>query len=155
MFVPGICNANWPSCTTSTIEEAFSSGPSPKMRKIQHGWFLISSKEVCSYPKTIIMEQILQRLSKKSKKTHDLSFNCFAYFRAYLDFMTKIGVLLGGNEANTRAQMKEVLQLEREIAKVSKLVILTPTSINPFLYCRFWYLPSKCAMTRRRTIRWH
>lgn len=42
--------------------------------------------------------------------------------------MTKIGVLLGGNEANTRAQMKEVLQLEREIAKVSKLEILAPTS---------------------------
>lgn len=40
---------------------------------------------------------------------------------AYLDFMTKIGVLLGGQEESTRAQMKEVLKLERQIAKVQLL----------------------------------
>lgn len=38
---------------------------------------------------------------------------------AYLDFMTKIGVLLGGNETITRNQMKQVIELERKIAKVS------------------------------------
>lgn len=37
---------------------------------------------------------------------------------AYLDFMTKIGVLLGGNETITRNQMKQVIELERKIAKV-------------------------------------
>ena len=39
---------------------------------------------------------------------------------AYLDFMIKVGVLLGGNKDSTRAQMKEVLKLERQIAKVNK-----------------------------------
>jgi len=38
---------------------------------------------------------------------------------AYLDFMTKIGVLLGAEEASARAQMKEVIKLEREISEVS------------------------------------
>lgn len=39
---------------------------------------------------------------------------------AYLEFMVKIGVLLGGEEASTRAQMKDVLRLERAMAKVNK-----------------------------------
>ena len=38
---------------------------------------------------------------------------------AYLDFMTKIGVLLGSDEINCRTQMREVLKLERKIAKVN------------------------------------
>lgn len=38
---------------------------------------------------------------------------------AYLEYMTKVGVLLGANEETTMAQMKEVLKLEREIAKVN------------------------------------
>lgn len=49
---------------------------------------------------------------------------------AYLDFMVKIGLLLGSDEANTRVQMKEVIKLEREIAKVSKPI--RPNSTHSF-----------------------
>nr|XP_027199994.1 endothelin-converting enzyme homolog isoform X2 [Dermatophagoides pteronyssinus] len=38
---------------------------------------------------------------------------------AYLDFMTKVGVLLGGgDESSTRMQMKKVLEFERKISKI-------------------------------------
>lgn len=37
---------------------------------------------------------------------------------AYVDYMTKIGVLLGGEESSTRQQMKQVLALERELAQI-------------------------------------
>lgn len=38
---------------------------------------------------------------------------------AYLDYMVKVGVLLGGEENATRQQMLEVFRLEKEISKVS------------------------------------
>ncbi|UXI15573.1 aromatic-L-amino-acid decarboxylase-like [Sarcoptes scabiei] len=38
---------------------------------------------------------------------------------AYLDFMTKIGVLLGGDETITRNQMKDVIAFERKIAEIT------------------------------------
>lgn len=41
---------------------------------------------------------------------------------AYVDYMTKIGVLLGGEESSTRQQMKQVLALERELAQVNNCV---------------------------------
>ena len=37
---------------------------------------------------------------------------------AYLKYMTKVGELLGGGN-NTRQQMKDVMELEKELAKVS------------------------------------
>lgn len=38
---------------------------------------------------------------------------------AYLNYMTTVGVLLGGDEATTRRQMKDVIALERRISQVS------------------------------------
>lgn len=46
--------------------------------------------------------------------------------KAYLTFMTKVGVLLGGEEESTRSQMKDVLEFEKKLAKVS---ILTNTDL--------------------------
>ena len=37
---------------------------------------------------------------------------------AYLKYMTKVGELLGGGN-NTRQQMEDVMELEKELAKVS------------------------------------
>ncbi|XP_049783142.1 endothelin-converting enzyme homolog isoform X1 [Schistocerca cancellata] len=37
---------------------------------------------------------------------------------AYLEYMTKIGVLLGGEEKNVRTQMKAVIKFETELAKI-------------------------------------
>ena len=37
---------------------------------------------------------------------------------AYLKYMTTVGVLLGGKEDEVRAQMKDVLQFEMQLAKV-------------------------------------
>ena len=77
---------------------------------------------------------------------------------AYLEFMVKIGVLLGGEEAATRAQMKDVLRLERAMAKVKKrkdlknVLIRIYISISIFLF-RSSFHPNKCATTRRPTTR--
>ncbi|XP_021915643.1 endothelin-converting enzyme homolog isoform X4 [Zootermopsis nevadensis] len=38
---------------------------------------------------------------------------------AYLDYMTKIGVLLGGEENSTRAQMQGVIEFETQIAEIT------------------------------------
>lgn len=38
---------------------------------------------------------------------------------AYLDYMTKTGVLLGGLEADVRLQMQDVLEIETKIAKIT------------------------------------
>ncbi|XP_055922189.1 neprilysin-3 isoform X2 [Eupeodes corollae] len=38
---------------------------------------------------------------------------------AYLEYMTKIGVLLGGEETNVRQQMKDVLEFETQIASIT------------------------------------
>ncbi|XP_066996850.2 endothelin-converting enzyme homolog [Anabrus simplex] len=38
---------------------------------------------------------------------------------AYLDYMTKIGVLLGGEEKSTRKQMKDVIDFETELANIT------------------------------------
>lgn len=38
---------------------------------------------------------------------------------AYLEYMTEIGVLLGGEENDTRRQMTEVIEFETELANVS------------------------------------
>ena len=40
---------------------------------------------------------------------------------AYLKYMTTIGVLLGGEENETRRQMQEVLEFEIKLAKVCHL----------------------------------
>ncbi|KAH9399044.1 Endothelin-converting enzyme 2 [Tyrophagus putrescentiae] len=78
---------------------------------------------------------------------------------AYLEFMVKIGVLLGGEEASTRAQMKDVLRLERAMAKIlippeqmrddqktyHKMTLAELTALSPFLnwaaYFREAFLP--------------
>lgn len=39
--------------------------------------------------------------------------------KAYLTFMTKVGVLLGGDEENVKNQMKDVLEFETELAKIT------------------------------------
>lgn len=70
-------------------------------------------------------------LFDKMRKTwlHKLSFpflitNLFRLFplkkvlNAYLDYMTQVGVLLGGEENSTRQQMEQVLELEIKIANV-------------------------------------
>nr|XP_023014776.1 endothelin-converting enzyme homolog isoform X2 [Leptinotarsa decemlineata] len=38
---------------------------------------------------------------------------------AYLEFMTKVGVLLGGNENSTRDQMKKVIEFETKLANIT------------------------------------
>lgn len=38
---------------------------------------------------------------------------------AYLDYMVKTGVLLGGNEADVRRQMQDVLEIETQIANIT------------------------------------
>lgn len=43
---------------------------------------------------------------------------------AYLNYMTMIGVLLGGEEATVRRQMKDVIALERRISQVSLTNVL-------------------------------
>lgn len=58
---------------------------------------------------------------------------------AYLEFMVKIGVLLGGEEASTRAQMKDVLRLERAMAKVSKAFL---NAFLVYLHFDFYLSPS-------------
>ncbi|GFX89118.1 hypothetical protein TNCV_2854171 [Trichonephila clavipes] len=39
---------------------------------------------------------------------------------AYLSYMTKVGVLLGGEENSTRAQMEDVIDFETKLANVSR-----------------------------------
>lgn len=41
---------------------------------------------------------------------------------AYLDYMTKVGVLLGGEENSTRAQMQAIIDFETRLAEIT-----TPT----------------------------
>lgn len=38
--------------------------------------------------------------------------------KAYLSYMTKVGVLLGGEEESTRSQMEGVLEFEKKLAMV-------------------------------------
>ncbi len=38
--------------------------------------------------------------------------------KAYLTFMTKVGVLLGGDEESANNQMRDVLEFETQLAKV-------------------------------------
>lgn len=38
---------------------------------------------------------------------------------AYLDYMTKVAVLLGGNENDSKQQMKEVIEFETKIAEIT------------------------------------
>lgn len=54
--------------------------------------------------------------------TRDYYLNRTAHekvINAYLNYMTKVGVLLGGSEADTRAQMEQILEFETRIANVS------------------------------------
>jgi endothelin-converting enzyme len=44
---------------------------------------------------------------------------------AYLTYMVKVGVLLGGNESETRSQMEKVLEFETRIANVSLYIRLS------------------------------
>ena len=39
---------------------------------------------------------------------------------AYLDYMTKIGTLLGGGEASTRRQMQAVVEFETRLANITE-----------------------------------
>ena len=48
-------------------------------------------------------------------------FLCPQKLVAYLKYMTTIGVLLGGEENETRRQMQEVLEFEIKLAKVCHL----------------------------------
>jgi len=43
--------------------------------------------------------------------------------QAYLTYMTTVGVLLGGEYNDTRQQMMEVMQFEKQLAEVRTLVI--------------------------------
>ena len=50
---------------------------------------------------------------------NDASFNYFQLIVAYKDFMVKTAMLLGANnKANVIKQMNEVLQFERNVAKI-------------------------------------
>ena len=50
---------------------------------------------------------------------NDASFNYFQLIVAYKDFMVKMAMLLGANnKANVIKQMNEVLQFERNVAKI-------------------------------------
>ena len=58
--------------------------------------------------------------------TRDYYLNRTAHekvINAYLSYMTKVGVLLGGNESETRAQMEQVLEFETRIANVSSISV--------------------------------
>ena len=48
-------------------------------------------------------------------------FLCPQKLVAYLKYMTTIGVLLGGEENETRRQMQDVLEFEIKLAKVCHL----------------------------------
>ena len=39
--------------------------------------------------------------------------------KAYLEYMTKVGVLLGGEANDTQSQMRDVIEFEAELAEVS------------------------------------
>ena len=47
---------------------------------------------------------------------------------AYLDYMTTTGVLLGGEENDTRAQMLDVIEFETQLANVSYI------GVPPYTY---------------------
>ena len=50
---------------------------------------------------------------------------------AYLNYMTKVGVLLGGEENSTRAQMEDVIDFETKLANVRPFQLLF---LNLILY---------------------
>lgn len=60
---------------------------------------------------------------------------------AYLDYMTQVGILLGGEGNSTRHQMEQVLELEIKIANVRKDIWLRVTKcvyvLVPQLRSRF------------------
>ena len=43
--------------------------------------------------------------------------------KAYLDYMTTVGVLLGGEPNDTRRQMTEVIEFEKQLAEVCGLSV--------------------------------
>ena len=45
--------------------------------------------------------------------------------KAYLAYMTKVGVLLGGQEESTKSQMTDVLEFEKKLAQVTLVTLLT------------------------------
>lgn len=52
----------------------------------------------------------------------DCTHFCFVFLQvlvAYLNYMTKVGVLLGGEENATRDQMEDVIEFETKLANVS------------------------------------
>ncbi|GFR02662.1 endothelin-converting enzyme homolog, partial [Trichonephila clavata] len=65
---------------------------------------------------SIIIKQITPTLKSKMyyvNKTKDDKI-----LSTYLNYMTKVGVLLGGDEKTTRSQMEDVLDLETKLAKI-------------------------------------
>ena len=84
---------------------------------------------------------------------------------AYLDFMTKIGVLLGGQEATVRKQMQAVIGFEREIAKIlippeqlrddeksyHKMTLKELTMLSPFLDWVLYFKKAFSAINRNIT----
>lgn len=57
-----------------------------------------------------------------SSGAHSL-YHLFQILSAYLEYMTTVGVLLGGEENATRDQMKEVIEFESKIAEVIPIII--------------------------------
>ena len=52
---------------------------------------------------------------------------------AYLEYMTKTGVLLGGEENDTRDQMLDVIEFETRLANVSTYMIIMISDVR-------WYI---------------
>ncbi|KAJ9601453.1 hypothetical protein L9F63_000370, partial [Diploptera punctata] len=84
---------------------------------------------------------------------------------AYLDYMTKIGILLGGEENSTRAQMQAVIDFETKLAEITsppedrrdeeKLYHLMPLSevqnMAPFMSWRDYFTDAMRSIGRKVT----
>ncbi|KAJ9600597.1 hypothetical protein L9F63_026264, partial [Diploptera punctata] len=84
---------------------------------------------------------------------------------AYLDYMTKIGILLGGEENSTRAQMQAVIDFETKLAEITsppedrrdeeKLYHLMPLSevqnMAPFMSWRDYFTDAMRSISRKVT----
>ena len=42
--------------------------------------------------------------------------------RAYLEYMTTVGILLGGQKATTEQHMRRILEFEEKLARVTMLI---------------------------------
>ena len=60
---------------------------------------------------------------------------------AYLEYMTQTGVLLGGEENDTRSQMLDVIEFERQLANVSRRT--KASGQHDFIFIWSFYGPVK------------